>query len=344
MTRMASLAAALVLVSGTAAAATSNWDLASNAGENSIRAQVARAFAEAVERASEGEIAITVHSGGSMLRGSEILRAVERGELTLGERPVASLAEQNPIFGAHTVRFFAGNFGAARRLDQASRGAITAYLESRGLRLLYTVPVMPIGLYTNRDLVSNADFRGVRMRVHDPAAGKIAQLTGAFPIGIPDEGLLDAIARGTVDAVWLSTAVGVEQRLWQSFDNYYRIESWLPKNFVFMNAAMFDALPAEHQGAVLGAAAMAETMGWNRSQIRATGFARRLAAEGMTVADPGEVWREELHKIGAAMLIDWLKGAPVSAAVVWCSTPTTSSRPPPEPAIWVVVVLENARA
>ena len=36
----------------------------------------------------------------------------------------------------------------------------------------------------------------------------------------------------------------------------------------------------------------------------------------MTVADPGEVWREELHKIGAAMLIDWLKGAPVSAAVV----------------------------
>ena len=73
---------------------------------------------------------------------------------------------------------------------------------------------------------------------------------------------------------------------------------------------------AEGKVAILGAAAMAETMGWNRSQIRATGFARRLAAEGMTVADPGEVWREELHKIGAAMLIDWLKGAPVSAAVV----------------------------
>ena len=316
MTRMASLAAAFVLVSGTAAAATSNWDLASNAGENSIRAQVARAFAEAVERASEGEIAITVHSGGSMLRGSEILRAVERGELTLGERPVASLAEQNPIFGAHTVRFFAGNFGAARRLDQASRGAITAYLESRGLRLLYTVPVMPIGLYSNRELATNADFRGVRMRVDDPALGKIAQLTGAFPVGVADEGLVDAIARGTVDAVWLSTAVGVEQRLWESFANFYRIESWLPKNFVFINAAMFDALPRVQQGAVLGAAAMAETMGWNRSRLRASGFARRLAAEGMTVADPGEVWRAELRKMGAAMLIDWLKGASVTGAVM----------------------------
>ena len=316
MMRMASLAAALWLASGAAVAGTSNWDLASNAGANSIRAQVARAFAEAVGQASGGEIAITVHAGSSMLRGGAILRAVERGELALGERPMASLADDNPIFGAHTVRFFAGDFAAARRLDRASRSAISAYLKTRGLKLLYTVPVMPIGLYTNRDLASNADFRGVRMRVHDPAVGKIAQLTGAFPVGVPDEGLLDAIARGTVDAVWLSTAVGVEQRLWQSFDNYYRIESWLPKNFVFINAAMFDALPPEHQGAILGAAAMAETMGWNRSQLRATGFARRLAAEGMTVADPSEVWREELHKIGAAMLIDWLKDASVTGATV----------------------------
>ena len=316
MTRMAWLAAALWLFGGAAMAATSNWELASNAGENSIRGQVARAFAEAVERASGGEIAIAVSSGGSLLRGGAILRAVEQGELALGERPVASLAGQNPIFGAHTVRFFAGDFAAARRLDLASRDAISAYLESRGLKLLYTVPVMPIGLYSNRELATNADFRGVRMRVDDPALGKIAQLTGAFPVGVADEGLVDAIARGTVDAVWLSTAVGVEQRLWDSFANYYRIESWLPKNFVFINAAMFDALPNVQQGAILGAAAMAETMGWNRSRLRATGFARRLAAEGMTVADPGEAWRDELRNMGAALLMDWLKVAGVTGATV----------------------------
>ena len=269
-----------------------------------------------MEQASGGEIVITIHSGGSKLRGGAILRAVERGELALGERPMASLAGNNPVFAIHTVRFLGGGFGAARRLDQASRDTIASYLESRGLRLLYTVPVMPIGLYSNREFASNADFRGVRMRVDDPAVGKIAQATGAFPVGVPDEALVDAIARGTVDAVWLSTAVGVEEQLWDSFGHYYRIESWLPKNFVFVNAALFEGLAPKHRGAILGAAAMAETMGWNRSRLRATGFARRLAAEGMTVDDPGELWREELRKIGAVMLMDWLKGAGVAGAAV----------------------------
>ena len=310
------MVAVLWLASGMTAGATEAWDLASGAGETSIRAQVARAFAEAVEGATGGEIAITVHSAGSKLRGSDILRAVERGELALGERPVASLADDDPVFAVHTVRFLGGDFGAARRLDQASRSAIASYLKSRGLRLLYTVPVMPIGLYSNRELASNADFRGLRMRVQDAAVGKIAQATGAFPVGVPDERLVDAIARGTVDAVWLSTAVGVEERLWESFGHYYRIESWLPKNFVFVNAALFEGLAPEQRGAILGAAAMAETMGWNRSRMRATGFARRLAAEGMTVDNPGELWRKELRGIGAVMLMDWLKGAGVSGAAV----------------------------
>ena len=104
--------------------------------------------------------------------------------------------------------------------------------------------------------------------------------------------------------------------MWETFGYYYRIESWLPKNFVFVNAALFDALPPEHRGAILGAAAMAENMGWNRSRLRATGFARRLAAEGMTVDDPNAVWRAELHEVGAAMLMDWLKGAGVAGAAV----------------------------
>ncbi len=316
MRRMVAIGVALWLAGATAAGAAEVWDLASGTGEASIRGQVARAFAEAVGQATGGEIAITVHSAGALLRGGDILRAVERGELALGERPVSSLADDNPVFAIHTVRFLGGDFGAARRLDQASRSTVASYLESRGLKLLYTVPVMPIGLYSNREIASNADFRGVRMRVRDPAVAKIARATGAFPVGVPDDALVDAIARGTIDAVWLSTAVGVEERLWDAFGHYYRIESWLPKNFVFINAAMFEGLAPEHRGAILGAAAMAESMGWNRSRLRATGFARRLAAEGMTVDDPGELWRAELRKIGAVMLMDWLKGAGVAGAAV----------------------------
>lgn len=36
----------------------------------------------------------------------------------------------------------------------------------------------------------------------------------------------------------------------------------------------------------------------------------------MTVDDPSAVWREELHDIGAVMLLDWLKGAGLSGAAV----------------------------
>ena len=36
----------------------------------------------------------------------------------------------------------------------------------------------------------------------------------------------------------------------------------------------------------------------------------------MTVDDPNAVWRAELHEVGAAMLMDWLKGAGVAGAAV----------------------------
>jgi TRAP-type transport system periplasmic protein len=285
------------------------WDLPSGYGSNTFHVQNLQQFAEGVDKATAGKLKITIHPGASLFKANEIKRAVQSGQTAVGEFILSGASNEAPIFGIDAIPFLATSYPEAKRLDTASRPALVKTLSAQGLKLLYTVPWPPQGLYSAKPVSSVKDLKGTKMRAYNPATSVIANLLGAQPVTIQLAELPAALATGGVDNFLTSSASGVDSKLYENVKYFYDVNAWLPRNAVVVNQKTFDALDKVTQDAVLQQAAAAETRGWQISEQKDGEYMRELAAKGMKVDLTSEGLKKELKVVGDKMTTDWLKAA-----------------------------------
>lgn len=300
------LTATLVLFAGTSGANT-RWDMPTGYPVNNFHTENIQAFADEVEKATVGKLKIIVHPNGSLFKAGEIKRAVQTGQAQIGEIFLSLLANEDPIMGLDGVPLLATSYSEAGKLWRVSRSAIEGRLARQGLKVLYTVPWPPQGLYTNKPLASAADLRGLKLRAHSPAVSRLAELVAAQPVTIQAAELSQALATGTVNAIITSAATGFDIKVWEQLSHFYNIEAWLPKNAVLVNQKALESLDRPTQEILLKAAAAAEIRGWKTSEERTKWHMEQLAARGMKIMAPGEQLKADLAKIGDTMTADWVK-------------------------------------
>ncbi len=300
------LTAIIILFAGTSGAST-RWDMPTGYPVGNFHTENIQAFADEVEKATAGKLKIVVHPNGSLFRAGEIKRAVQTGQAQIGEIFLSLLANEDPIMGLDGVPLLATSYSEAAKLWRASRSSIEGRLARQGLRVLYTVPWPPQGLYSNKPLNSIADLRGLKLRAHSPAVSRLAELVAAQPVTIQAAELSQALATGTVNAIITSAATGFDTKVWEQLSHFYNIEAWLPKNAVLVNQKAFESLDRPTQEIILKAAAAAETRGWKISEEKTKWYIEQLAARGMKIITPGEQLKADLAKIGDTMTADWVK-------------------------------------
>lgn len=302
------LALAAVLAQ-TPALAQLKWDMPTGYGASSYQTQNVQQFAADVEKATAGKLKITLHPGGSLYKANEIKRAVQTGQTQAGEFILSGAANENPLFGVDSVPFLATSYTQAKKLADASRPQIEKLLERQGMKLLFTSPWPPQGLYSSKPVETVADLKSTKMRAYNPATSRIAELVGAQPTTIQLAELGQALATGTVENFLTSSASGIESKLYEHVKHFYDVAAWLPKNAVVVNQKAFDGLDKPTQEAVLKAAVEAEQRGWRISEEKNAEYMRELNKMGMKVARPNETLRRELQGIGVRMTDEWLKTA-----------------------------------
>ncbi|UUX97144.1 TRAP transporter substrate-binding protein [Aquabacterium sp. J223] len=302
------LCAALALAATTALAQT-RWDLPSGYNANTFQVQNLQWFAAEAEKASAGKLKIQVHPGASLFKANEIKRAVQSGQTAIGEFILSSAANENPLFGVDSIPFLATSYDESRRLDEVSRPGLEKVLREQGLKLLYTVPWPPQGLYTAKPVASMSDLKGTKMRAYNPATARIAEIVGAQPVTIQLAELPQGLATGTVQNFLTSSASGVDSKLYEHVKYFYDVNAWLPRNAVVVNQRAFDGLDKATQDAVLKVAADAARRGWQLSEQKDAEYMKELAAKGMTVDLTSEGLKRELKTIGQRMSAEWLQTA-----------------------------------
>jgi TRAP-type C4-dicarboxylate transport system substrate-binding protein len=283
------------------------WDLPSGYGPNTFQVQNLVAFANDVDRATSGRLKIQIHPGASLFKANEIKRAVQSGQTPIGEFILSGASNEAPVYGIDSIPFLATSYGEAKKLDQVSRALLVKTLAGQGMRLLYTVPWPPQGLYTTKPVSSMNDLRGTKMRAYNPATAFIATAVGAQPVTIQLAELPAALATGGVDNFLTSSASGVDSKLYENVKFFYDVNAWLPRNAVVVGQRAFDALDKSIQDAVLAQAAIAEQRGWKVSEEKDQEYMRELAARGMRIDTSSETLKRELKTIGERMTADWIK-------------------------------------
>ncbi len=292
-----------------AAAAQVKWDMPTPYAATNFHTENIAQFVADVDKATHGKLKITVHSNGSLFKATEIKRAVQGGEAQIGEILISGYSNEDPIFGIDSVPFLATSYKDAEKLWKASRTAIEERFAKQGLRVLYSVPWPPQGIYSTKPIDSMADMKGLKMRAYNPYTSRIAELAGAQPVTIQAAELAQAMATGAVNANITSGATGYDSKAWEVVKYYYDTQAWIPKNIVFVNEKALEALPKPEQKAVLDAAKAAEARGWKISEEKNQWYLKELAKNGMQVAPPSKQLESDFKKIGATMTGEWLKTA-----------------------------------
>ncbi|MFP5406103.1 MAG: TRAP transporter substrate-binding protein [Gammaproteobacteria bacterium] len=302
-------ALAAALIAAPAAQAATRWTLSAEQPDGNYITVVAREFAADVGKSTGGELDIKVHSNSVLFKRPDVKRAVQTDQIQAGDFLVSVLGNEDAIYEADAVPLLARNFDAAWKLWQASRGFLEARLAKQGIKLLYSVPWPPQGIYTKKPVDSLDDFKGMKFRAYNAATSRLAELMGAVPTTINSGDVPQAFGTGMVDGMLTSPATGVDSQAWDFSKYFYDVKAFIPKNVLIVNARAFSRLSPDSQKAVLAAADRAEKRGWELARSETDKLVDTLAKHGMNVEPTPPALEASLQNIGATMAAEWVKKA-----------------------------------
>lgn len=104
----------LALAFGATTSMAESWDMPMAYAATNYHSELGQVFADKVREYTNGDIDITVHPGGSLYGGAEIKRAIQTGQVPIGERFMSAHANETPVLGWDNLPFIAPPTPTAR--------------------------------------------------------------------------------------------------------------------------------------------------------------------------------------------------------------------------------------
>ncbi len=311
MTKLKMTLAALATTALTALPATAGekWDMPMAYSGSNFHSVTGAEFAKCVTTGTGGDIEITTHPGGSLFAGADIKRAIQTGQVPIGERLLSGHQNESAVFGWDSVPFLVSSFDEHDKLYAVAKPEVEKVLADQNLTLLYSVPWPPQGLYFRDEVQTMDDMKGVKFRSYNNATSRLAELTGMLPVTIEAAEISQAFATGVADSMVSSGATGYDRKVWESLNYFYTVDAWLPRNYIMVNSSVWDGVSDSNKNVIQACADMAEYAGtWRAKEY--TGFTMAgLAAGGMTVEPVNDAVMAGLKEVGATMTAEWLEAA-----------------------------------
>ena len=292
------------------------WDMPMAYSATNFHSENGVKFADCVRAGTGGAIDITVHPGGSLFKGADIKRAIQTGQVPIGERLMSGHQNENAVFGFDNVPFLATSFDDAELLNKAAADKMGELLNDQNLTILYSVPWPPQGLYFDREINSVAEMEGIKFRSYNSATSRFAELTGMLPVSIEAAEISQAFATGVAQAMISSGATGYDRKVWESLSHFYEVNGWLPRNYVMVNNDTWASVSDDNKTAITTCADTAAAAGLEASKAYTQFTMDGLAAGGMTVGPAGDALVAELKVIGETMAAEWLENAGEDGAAI----------------------------
>lgn len=303
------LAATALTAASVAPAMAEKWDMPMAYSGSNFHSATGAEFAKCVTTGTGGDIEIVTHPSGSLFPGAQIKRAIQTGQVPIGERLLSGHQNEDAIFGVDSVPFLATSFDDAAKLWKAAKPTLETVLSEQNLTLLYSVPWPPQGLYFKNEVNSVADMAGIKFRSYNNATARLAELTGMLPVTIEAAEISQAFATGVADSMVSSGSTGYDRKVWESLNYFYEVDAWLPRNYIMVNSDVWSGVSDGNKAVVTACAELAEYAGtWRAKEY--TGFTMQgLRDGGMTVGPASDALKSELQDIGKTMTAEWLEAS-----------------------------------
>lgn len=271
--------AGLLAFSGLSGAQT--WRMATGFSDAVFHTQNIQKFAEDVEKQTGGKLKIRVGSNSSLYKQPEIKRAVETGQVQMGEILLSAYGNEIPFFSADVVPYLITGYDGAWKLYQASKPLLAQRLEKDGSVMLFNVPWPGAGFFSTAEINSIEDLKGKKMRSAAPLLSRFTDRLGMQSTVVHTPELAQAFSTGMVNMMFTSSPLAPQLQAWDYTKYFYDLNAIHARNAVLVNKAAFDRLKPDVKKAVLAAAQVAEKRGWEMSKTADAGYKKQMREKGM---------------------------------------------------------------
>lgn len=303
------VAALAALVLALPARAQTRWVGATAYPEGNYHTQNLRQFLAEVEQATGGKLAVQLHTNASLLPMPQIKRAVQTGQIQMGEILLAAYGNEDPFFELDFIPFLADTWEKARALNEVTEPVLRAHLERQGLTLLYLAHWPSQAFVTRTEINRAEDLRGARFRAQSTTLARLAELVGAIPVTVQQAEVPQAFSAGIVNVMITSAQTSVDTSAWDFTRYFYDVGMMYVRNAVLVNTRAFNALDEATRKALREAAAHAAARGPGLAQNSERTMTERLRAHGMLTPAPSPEFVAAMRSFGERMAQEWAQKA-----------------------------------
>ncbi len=297
--------------------AKTKWDMHLNYPAGNFHSQGAQRFADAVKKATGGELNIVLHAGAALgFKGPELLRSVAEGQLAIAEVPTGMVEGDAPVLALTAQPFISATAAEQRLLYEKAKSTYAKVLKKFNQFTLYT-SVWPFsGIYTQREIKSASDLKGLKMRVYDGTGLAFGKATGIAARKMPFSEVYPAMKAGLLDSMYTSSVSGVDAKAWEILKFFTPINIVGPVNMINVNLDAWNKLPENTRKTVTEIAAKMEDEMWKLAGDMDAKSLATLKEKGMAVSTVSKEFRAELDALGVKLRAEWAKKVGADAKTI----------------------------
>jgi TRAP-type C4-dicarboxylate transport system substrate-binding protein len=286
MSVKATAAAALLAASVQTAPAQVAWDMPSIYPATSFHVvNVMNVYAEEVKKATNGQVQIRVHPGGSLgIAGNEMIAAVRDGIVKIADMSLNLSSGYEPILSLEGLPLLVGNYEELAILQKHFRPKVDEVAKKYNQKILTMVPWPPQYLHLKKPVAKVEELKGVKIRASTKNEVEVFGVIGLAPIQLPWGEVVPALAAGTIDGVVTSTSSGVDGKFWEFLKIAYPTSHTWNSQVITVNLDAWKGLKPEHQKALQEIADQLQPKFWERSKAEDKERSNLLVQRGYTIS------------------------------------------------------------
>ncbi|SFR13214.1 TRAP transporter substrate-binding protein [Desulfoscipio geothermicus] len=272
-------------------------------------------FANKVKEATNGQVEITVQTGGALgFKGPELLKVVRDGLVPVSDILTSGVAGDEPVFGVVTLPFLIQNFEEGKILNEIARPYFDKVAEEKwNQKILYISPWPAAGIWSKEKIESVEDMRGLKTRTYDKNGALVMEAVGGTPYPLPFSEVYSSLATGVIDSVLTSTPTAVDAKFWEVLKYYAPINVTMATDLVTVNLDEFNKLDEETREALIAAGKEMEEEMWAKVAELDKQKEAECNENGIETVQPSQEFLNELSSITKDIREEWLKQAPPEA-------------------------------
>lgn len=311
------LAAATALTICATSASATDWDLPLAWPDGNFHVTNAKTFAAEVKKATNGEINIKIHPGGSLgFKGPEMLTVLRDGLVPIGDFYLGQQVGEAAIFGLEGQPYLVDGHEGLKKLYKIWEPELAKTAKQYNMKILYHVPWPRQYVYTKVPISKVDDLKGIKIRTYSKSTTALFNKIGMTAVQLPWGEVVPSLAAGTIDAVTTSSSSGVDGKFWEFLKYMYPTSHVWGSNIVAVNLDAWNGLTGAQRKAIEDTAKRLEPEFWNVSSKEDDIKSKTLNDNGVAMGKVSSEMMKDMQARTKSIVEEYIKDTGPSAEKV----------------------------